>query len=92
MIASGITCEIDTVKIKAFFKKRAITFGWAEETLNFDDELSDTPVSEQERNAYSLKPVYHEVKDFVSNLDETKIVNLRFTKQNFTQETVRTIN
>jgi hypothetical protein len=45
------------------------------------------PRNERGEKAYFLQPRYQEVRDYISNLEETKIVNFKFQKHTFNKVT-----
>ena len=87
---SGVICETDKEKIKASFGRKSLNFGWVEDVIGVDQEsLEATPAdveSERGERAYFLHPRYQEEKDFISNLEETKIVNFKFQRRRFDRE------
>jgi hypothetical protein len=87
---SGINCETDKEKIKTFFRRKSLTFGWIEDIIGVDQEsLEATPSydeSERGERAYFLHPRYQTVNDFISNLEETKIINFQFQRRRFDRE------
>ena len=87
---SGVVCEVDPIKIKSFFKGKSLNLGWIElavsvNALNLEATAGDHREERGEEN-YFLQPRYHEVRDFISNLEETKIVNLMFQKMTFNKK------
>jgi len=79
LVQSGVVCEVDPVKIKSFFKGKSLNLGWIEQAVSVrQTDLEATagdPKDERGEEAYFLQPRYQEVRDFISNLEETKIVN-----------------
>jgi hypothetical protein len=61
------TCETDQAKIQEFYSRKAVRFGWVQNTVSFDDENIETLEKTYESDAYNLHPQYREVTDFISN-------------------------
>ena len=79
---SGIVCESDPMKIKSFFKRKSLSLGWIEQAVSVHAQDLEATAKDFEdeygQNAYYLQSRYQEVRDFISNLEETKIVNFKF--------------
>ena len=91
LVQSGVVCEVDPVKIKSFFKGKSLNLGWIEQAVSAHapdlEATAADPKDERGEEAYFLQSRYHEVRDFISNLEETKIVNFKFQKQTFNKVT-----
>jgi len=81
-LRSGIVCESDPMKIKSFFKRKSLSLGWIEQAVSVHAQDLEATAKDFEdeygQNAYYLQSRYQEVRDFISNLEETKIVNFKF--------------
>jgi hypothetical protein len=82
-MSSGVVCETDPTKIKAFFRRKSLNLGWIEDSLGVESEdleatAGNIKINERGQDAYYLQRRYQEVKDYIANLQETKILNFKF--------------
>jgi len=81
-IQSGVVCETDTDEIENFMTSKSFTLGWMEQTIGVRDDGFEITAADLEfgEDTEFLHHRFREAKDYISNLDETKILNFKFKK------------